>query len=90
MRLLATMTAGGNAFDEQINKFNRSMNRGYRLSRWFYREFGSTQCQEITQCDFSDPKGVSDYIEGDRISKCKLVASKVTEKVAMMLGDKKN
>jgi len=33
--MLAIMTFGGNAFDEKINKLNRSMNRGYKLSRWF-------------------------------------------------------
>ena len=86
-RLLAIMTAGGNAFDESVNKFNRSMNRGYRLSRWFVKEFSSTQCQEITQCDFSDPAGVSSYIENDRLARCKLIAGKVAEKVQQMLAD---
>ena len=74
IRLLAIMTAGGNAFDERINKFNRSMNRGYKLSKWFTKEFGSTQCQAITGCDFSDPTGVSNYIEGDQIKKCRTIA----------------
>lgn len=32
-RMLAIMTAGGNAFDEKINKFNCGMNLGFRLSR---------------------------------------------------------
>ena len=35
IRLLAIMTAGGDAFDDRLNRFNPSMNRGYRLSRWF-------------------------------------------------------
>jgi Putative redox-active protein (C_GCAxxG_C_C) len=86
IRLLAIMTAGGYAFDERINKFNQSMNRGYRLSKWFVKEFGSTQCQAITQCDFSDSKGVSNYIEGDLITKCRTIAGKVAEKVQMMLA----
>ena len=86
IRLLAIMTAGGNAFDERINKFNRSMNRGYRLSKWFAKEFGSTQCQAITQCDFSDMTGVSNYIEGDRITKCRTIAAKVAEKVQEILA----
>jgi hypothetical protein len=71
IRLLAIMTAGGNAFDERINKFNQSMDRGYRLSSWFVKEFSSTQCQVITQCDFSVPGGVSSYIENDRLRSCK-------------------
>jgi len=86
IRLLAIMTAGGNAFDEKLNKFNRSMNRGYRLSRWFVKEFGSTQCREITQCDFSDPTGVCNYIQGEQVTKCKVIAGKVAEKVQKMLA----
>jgi hypothetical protein len=86
IRLLAIMTIGGNAFDEKINKFNRSMNRGYRLSRWFTKEFGSTQCQAITQCDFSDSTGVDNYIEGDCITRCKQIAEKVTDKVQIMIS----
>jgi hypothetical protein len=86
IRLLAIMTAGGNAFDERINKFNRSMNRGYRLSKWFVKEFGSTQCQAITQCDFSDSSGVSNYIEGDTIIRCRKIAEKVAERVQQLLA----
>jgi hypothetical protein len=85
IRLLAIMTAGGNAFDERINKFNRSMNNGYRLSKWFVKEFGSTQCQAITQCDFSDTKGVSNYVEGELITKCKTIAGRIAEKVQTIL-----
>jgi hypothetical protein len=86
IRLLAIMTVGGNAFDEKINKFNRSMNRGNTLSRWFTEEFGSTQCQEITHCDFSDPTGVNSYIDGDGITKCKQIAEKVAAKVQTMIS----
>ena len=86
IRLLAIMTVDGNAFDEKINKFNRSMNWGYKLSKWFAKEFGSTQCQEITRCDFSDPKGVSNYIEGGCITSCKQIAEKVAAKVQTMIS----
>jgi Putative redox-active protein (C_GCAxxG_C_C) len=86
IRLLAIMTAGGNAFDESLNKFNRSMNRGYRLSKWFVKEFGSTQCQAITQCDFSNSTGVSNYVEGNLITKCKTLKGKVVERVQRMLA----
>lgn len=86
IRLLAIMTVGGNAFDEKINKFNRSMNRGYRLSRWFAKKFGSTQCQAITHCDFSDLTGVNNYIEGDCITRCKQIAEKVAAKVQTMIS----
>jgi C_GCAxxG_C_C family probable redox protein len=87
IRLLAIMTVGGDAFDDRLNKFNPSMNRGYRLSKWFKGEFGSTQCQAITGCDFSDAKGVSDYVEGDRIAKCRAIGCQVAEKVQMLLGE---
>jgi hypothetical protein len=83
IRLLAIMTAGGNAFDERINKFNRSMNRGYRLSRWFVKGFGSTQCQAITQCNFAESTCVRKYIKGKMIKKCKMMAGNVAEKVQM-------
>ena len=86
IRLLAIMTVGGDAFDEKINKFNRSMNRGYKLSRWFTKEFGSTQCQEITQCDFSNLTGVHSYIEGDCLTMCKQIAVKVADKVRTIIS----
>jgi hypothetical protein len=86
IRLLALMTFGGNAFDERINKFNRSMNRGYRMSKWFKNEFGSTQCQAITGCDFSDPAGVSNFIEGGQVAKCRTIASKVAVQVQSILA----
>jgi C_GCAxxG_C_C family probable redox protein len=87
IRLLALMTVGGDAFDDRINKFNPSMNRGYRLSKWFSGEFGSTQCRAITGCDFSDPKGVSDYVEGGQIAKCRAIGCRVAEKVQEVLAE---
>ena len=86
IRLLAIMTVGGNAFDEKINKFNSSMNRGYKLSRWFTKEFGSTQCQAITQCDFSDLTGVNSYIESGCITSCKQITEKVAVKVQSIIS----
>ena len=53
IRMLAIMIVGGNAFADHMNKFNRLMNIGHRMSKWFRKEFGSTLCREITQCDFS-------------------------------------
>ena len=84
--MLAIMTAGGNAFEERLNKFNRSMNRGYRLSKWFAKEFGSTQCQAITECDFSTSEGVRKYLAGDCVSRCKNIAKRVAEKVERETG----
>jgi hypothetical protein len=56
------------------------------MSKWFVKEFGSTQCQAITQCDFSDPPGVSDYIKGEQVAKCRMIASRVAERVQSILA----
>jgi len=80
-RMLAIMTVGGNAFGDDLNAFNASMNRGYALSKWFRGEFGSTQCRSITGCDFSDPAGVAAYVEGDGVTRCRAIASRVAEQV---------
>jgi C_GCAxxG_C_C family probable redox protein len=87
IRMLIRMTIGGNAFDENINKFNRSMNAGYRMSKWFVKEFGSTQCQAIMQCNFSTRAGVSKYIENDCVTRCRQIAEKVAGKVRKTLAD---
>ncbi len=87
IRLLAIMTVGGDAFDDRLNKFNASMNRGNRLAKWFANEFGSTQCRAITGCDFADAAGVSKYVEGDLIAKCRTIACQVAEKVRELLPE---
>lgn len=81
IRMLMRMTFGGNAFDEKINKFNRPMNTGYRMSKWFVQEFGSTQCRAITGCDFSTQAGVSKYITSNCVNSCREITLKVAEKV---------
>jgi len=86
VRLLAIMTVGGDAFDDRLNKFNASMNRGNRLAKWFAGEFGSTQCHKITGCDFSDPAGVSRYIDGEQITRCRAIGCRVAEQVEQMLA----
>jgi hypothetical protein len=87
IRLLSRMTFGGNAFDEKINKFNRPMNAGYRLSKWFRQEFGSTQCQALTGCDFSTQAGVNTYIRSEGVRRCREIAKEVAEKVQRTLAD---
>ncbi len=87
IRLYAIMTAGGYAFDERTSKFNPSVNRGTWLAKWFVEAFGSTQCQAITGCNFSDAVDVGTYIDDDRLTHCKVIASKVAEKVKQILAD---
>ncbi|MGA2504640.1 MAG: C-GCAxxG-C-C family (seleno)protein [Anaerolineales bacterium] len=85
MRMLALMMSGGDAFPDGVNKFNRALNTGHRLSKWFRTEFGSTQCQAITQCDFSCKAGVGKYIDGDGVTRCRRIARRVAEEVQNIL-----
>jgi C_GCAxxG_C_C family probable redox protein len=84
-RMLALMVSGGNAFPDGVNKFNPALNTGHRLSRWFRTEFGSTQCQAITQCDFSCKAGVVKYIADDGVTRCRRIAKMVAEQVQNIL-----
>lgn len=80
-RMLATMIAGGDALADHMNKFNRVMNIGNRMSEWFTKEFGSTLCREVTRCDFSSSGGVQRYIEQGSVTTCRTIAEKVAGKV---------
>jgi hypothetical protein len=89
VRMLVIMMAGGNAFGDHLNKFNRLMNIGNRMSKWFKKEFGSTLCREITQCDFSYLSNVNRYIENGSVTNCKIIAEKVAsqaEKIIKLKG----
>lgn len=41
LRMIGTMAAGGDAFTDDLNKFNRTMNLGHQLATWFTGAFGS-------------------------------------------------
>jgi C_GCAxxG_C_C family probable redox protein len=84
-RMLALMVSGGNAFTDEVNKFNRALNTGHRLSKWFRTEFGSTQCRAITQCDFSCKAGIVKYIADDGVTRCRRIAQMVAEQVQNIL-----
>jgi len=84
LRMIGTMAVGGNAFADDLNAFNISMNRGHRLARWFSNRFGSTPCRDITQCDFANPEDVERYIAGGRINGCRSIAETVAQKVEAM------
>lgn len=88
-RMLALMVSGGNPSPDRVNKFNRAINAGHRLSKWFRAEFGSTQCQAITGCDFSCKEGVGKYIAGDGIASCRKIAKMVAEQVQTILEKQK-
>ena len=88
VRMLATMIAGGNALADNMNKFNRVMNIGNRMSKWFKKEFGSTLCSEVTQCNFSSLGDVHRYIEKDSLTTCKMIAEKVARQAEMIIKEK--
>jgi hypothetical protein len=81
LRMIGTMAVGGNAFADDLNAFNKIMNRGHRLARWFSDRFGSTQCRALTQCDFATTAGVARYIGGDGVGRCMTVARHVADEV---------
>ena len=85
IRMIGLMAVGGDAFADDRNAFNKPMNLGHRLSRWFALEFGSTQCRAITRCDFSTSEGVGAYIEGGQVARCLDIATRVARRVREMV-----
>jgi C_GCAxxG_C_C family probable redox protein len=85
LRMIGTMAIGGDAFADKLNAFNKTMNLGHRLSRWFAAEHGSTQCRAITHCDFSTTEGVQRYIENGGTMRCRAIAQSVARRVQNML-----
>jgi C_GCAxxG_C_C family probable redox protein len=85
VRMLVTMAVGGDALDDELNKFNRSVNRGKALARWFAGEFGSPQCRAITGCSFSSTADVERYIQGEQVTRCETIARRVAEEAGAIL-----
>jgi putative redox-active protein with C_GCAxxG_C_C motif len=81
LRMIGTMAVGGDAFTDDLNAFNKSMNRGHQLARWFSDRFGGTQCRALTQSDFATPADVERYIEGDGVGRCMTIARCVADEV---------
>lgn len=76
LHMIGLMAVGGDAFADDRNAFNRTMNLGHRLSEWFAQEFGSTQCRDITGCDFSTMQGVDRYISRGQLARCRQIAER--------------
>ena len=85
LRMIGTMAAGGNAFANDLNKFNRVMNLGHELATWFSGKFGSTQCRDVTGSDFSTAAGVNQYIETGGVRRCQAIAEQVAVAVDGMI-----
>ena len=77
LRMIGTMAVGGDAFADDLNAFNRVMNLGHRLSKWFATEFGGTQCRALAQCDFATTAGVQRYIDRNGVERCCTIARRV-------------
>ena len=88
IRMLAVMIAGGNALADHMNKTNRLLNIGYRMSKWFKKEFGSTLCRDITQCEFSSLENVRRYIGNGSVNNCKIIAEKVARQAERIITEK--
>ena len=86
LRMIATMAAGGDAFADRLNAFNRAMNLGHRLSTWFAAQFGSTQCRDITRCDFSSADQVARHVDAGGSARCIALAGRVARKVREMVA----
>lgn len=85
-RMIGMMAVGGEAFADDVNAFNKSMNLGHELSRWFAGAFGSTRCRAVTACDFSTQEGVQHYVESGGTARCRAIAESVARRVQGMIG----
>jgi len=88
MRMIALMALGRDAFADEVNRFNPIMNMGHRLAQWFTGAFGSTQCRTITGCDFAREEGVTAYVAGGLVAKCRSIAQALADRVRALIGDK--
>lgn len=86
VRMLVTMALGGDALDDELNRFNRSVSRGNALAGWFQGELGGTDCRAITGCAFSSEADVRRYVEGDRIARCQEIAARVAARTEVILA----
>lgn len=85
LRMIATMAVGGDAFADDVNAFNRIMNLGHELARWFDAEHGSILCRDLTGCDFSTREDAVGYVEGDGIDACERIAAGVAARVGELV-----
>lgn len=86
VRMLTTMIAGGDALADDVNRFNRIVNIGNRMAERFRREFGSTSCRDVTQCDFATAGGVRRFVESGSVARCRTIARRVAEQVEAVLS----
>ncbi len=66
LRMAFLILTSGPAFDNRVNRFNRSMNRGGELAAWFAAQFGSTQCRRDHGSGFLIDRGRRSLYPGRR------------------------
>jgi hypothetical protein len=85
LRMIGTMAVRGDAFADDLNAFNRSMNLGHELARWFAAAYGSTQCRAVTGCELSSLAGVEQFVARDCVGRCGQIARDVGLNVRAMV-----
>lgn len=74
------------ALDEEINDFNRAINKSDELGSWFRNEFGSVTCRDIWGYDFSSYSDVQNFINGHCMEICSNnIAASVARQVSSMV-----
>lgn len=86
-RVIRMMIQGMDISDEEMNKFHRTINRGYRLATDFIAEYGSIECRTITGCNFAAAAGVEKYIADDNVAACRQIANWVAEQVQEIISE---
>jgi C_GCAxxG_C_C family probable redox protein len=69
----------------EVNKFHTAIMIGNVYGEWFIKEFGSSQCRDITQCDFALPQDADRYINDNKIEYCKNITEKAVIKLREIL-----
>jgi C_GCAxxG_C_C family probable redox protein len=79
--MMGKMMTGGDAMENDVNRFNRAINVGNELAVWFENRFGSTKCGDIAKIDFSNNDSVKKYLSSNKIESCRGISHEVAKKV---------
>ncbi|HEU0201506.1 MAG TPA: hypothetical protein VFR86_13865 [Burkholderiaceae bacterium] len=78
------MAVNGDAFADELNAFNRVMNRGHRLGHWLTGEYGSSAARSPAAISRQRPAW-ADYIASERVKTCTAIAQDVAQEVISMI-----
>lgn len=85
LNMMQKMMRNQDASDNSINEFNRSINAGSQLGKWFKNEFGHLDCHSLCGCCFSDNRQVQAFIADGQIKKCRQIADGVVQKTSCII-----